>query len=153
MTAFQHALRFLKRRLLTERELTDRLAARAYSPADIEAAIGRLRDKGFLNDARLAEDRAATLVTRRHGRHSATRKLDAAGVDDDVVRRVVEKTFEPIDELAMAREILRKKSRSMAGLDDPTRYRRAFGVLLRKGYDEELIRTAIRDELDIDTDT
>jgi regulatory protein len=152
MTPLAHAMQFLKRRLLTEQELTQKLLARNYNPVDVAQVIAELKRKNLINDARLAEARARAIADRKHGRHNATRKLSDAGIDDASVVRAVEETFEPIDELSVARQLLKKKARSWSGLPEETRYRRATGLLLRKGYDNDVIRTAIRDELGIESD-
>ncbi len=152
MTPLRHALQFLKRRLLTKQELADKLLARSYSPAEVQAVIEQLEAKNILNDKRLAEDRAATLVARKNGRHNATRKLAAAGIRDETVRRAVEAAYDSADEASMIRQLLTKKLAGFEKLDGHTRYRRAFGLLLRKGFDEDAIRSGITEVLGIDAD-
>lgn len=152
MTAYEHAIRFLKRRLLSRQELAEKLLARNYAEADVLEAIEKLSRLGFLDDKRIAESRALDGVSRKRGRHDVRRKLDRAGVDETLSHDAVEETYAAADEPAMARELLRKRSAGWANLEPAAKYRRAVGLLLRRGFDDEIIRPAIADVLGIDSE-
>ena len=147
-----HALRFLKRQLLSTSELRIKLEKKGFESSEIDSVITDLTKKNFLNDARLAEDRSRIGVTRKLGRHQVKRKLDQAGIDSEVSRDAVESTYEYVDEASLARELLRKRLNSFSKLKPEAAYRRAVGLLLRRGYDDEIIRPAIAEVLGIDPD-
>jgi regulatory protein len=152
----QHALRFLKRRLLSKQELAKKLLDRHYQESEVLRIVELLAAKNILNDARLAEDRASAGVNRKAGRHQVARKLTEAGIDEAVTSRAVEGAFDTVDEAKVARQLLARKLPGMSRLPRIAQYRRAMGFLLRKGYDEEIARNAV-DELvgtadDIDSD-
>ncbi len=79
--AYLTALRILARRELSERQLRERLARRAMAADEIESAIGRLREQGAVDDARVAGAMARLeILTKRHGRRRAERQLQAPGL-------------------------------------------------------------------------
>jgi regulatory protein len=143
----QHALRFLKRKLLSRQELAEKLLARQYEEADVLRVLDLLTQKNILNDKRLADDRALVSAGRKVGRHNVTRKLDRAGIDESVAQRAVEGAYEVVDEAKAARELLDRKLHSMRGLPLITQHRRAFGFLLRRGYDEQIVHQVIEELL------
>jgi regulatory protein len=143
----QHAMRFLKRKLLSEHELAGKLLARDYAEAEVARTLDRLRAMGYLNDKRLAEDRALIGVNRKVGRHKVTRKLNAAGIDQTLAHDAVEDAYSTTDEARTAREILLAKKPQFDRVDRPTAHRRAFGLLMRRGFGEDETRLAINEVL------
>lgn len=143
MKCLAHAMRFLKRKLLSERELAEKLLARDYAEADIQATLEKLCAMGYLNDKRLAEDRALTGVNRKVGRHKVRRKLDAAGIDETLAHDAVEDAYAETDEAKTAREILLARKPQFDRVDLITARRRAFGLLMRRGFGEDETTRAI----------
>ena len=68
------------------------------------------------------------------------------GVADDVVKDAVGE-LTPDDELAAARELVRRRAPAMRGDDPARRTRRLAGMLARKGYSGAVAMRAIREEL------
>ncbi len=130
-------------------ELAERLARRNV-PDDV---AGRLLDRftevGLVDDEAFARSwvssRGAT-GGRRLARRALAQELRRKGVPDEVAREALD-DIDPADEEAAARELVRKKLRSMARLDDQTKARRLIGMLARKGYSSGLAMAAVRAEL------
>ena len=117
-------------------------------PEDVaEAVLDRFEDVSLVDD----EEFARQWVTTRHvGRGLARRALSyelrQRGVADDVVKDAVgELTAD--DELAAARELVRRRAPAMRGDDPARRTRRLAGMLARKGYSGAVAMRAIREEL------
>jgi SOS response regulatory protein OraA/RecX len=144
---YRDALTLLKRGLKTRLELARKLDAKGHSEADIEQTIARLEAVGFVNDARLADDRAQMAVGRAMGRHKVERKLADAGVDDAAVRASVDRAYDPVDEARMARELLQARLPQYRRVDAPTAHRRAIGFLLRRGFSEDITQAAVTEVL------
>jgi regulatory protein len=103
--AHEVALRALRHRDLSVRELEDRLRARGYGEAERDGAIEALVRTGLVDDARFAESRARALAARGGGdaliRHTLARAgiaaeaIDAAlvtvGSEADRARAIVER--------------------------------------------------------------
>ncbi len=96
-------------------------------------------------------------VENRHsGRGLARRalayELRQKGVADETVREAVDAVSSD-DELATARQLVRKKAASMTKDDPERRMRRLAGMLARKGYGSGVAYQAIREELaDLDAE-
>jgi len=102
---------------------------------------------GLIDDASFAE----MWVHSRHaygglGRRALDAELRRKGVDDAVAREAVAAVDSDAEE-ARARELIRKRIRTMSAADEATRVRRLVGVLARKGYSEGLAFRVVREEL------
>lgn len=106
------AAQALSARALTISELREKLKRRAAEPADIDIVLARLKESGYLNDARFAESYASW---RRDdggfGKTRVLRDLMARRVAPSVAREASEKAFEGADEIAMIEKFLKRKYR------------------------------------------
>jgi regulatory protein len=136
------AFRHLNRRDRTAAEMRRHLEGRGVEPATVEAALRELGDGGYVDDARYA---ARFVEDRRRldgwGAERIERRLRDHGVPREVIAGALDGTDRE-SELDGALAILRR--RFPAAGDDPDTRRRAYGVLLRKGYDPELAADALR---------
>ncbi|MBS1871014.1 MAG: RecX family transcriptional regulator [Actinobacteria bacterium] len=142
----QHALdlafRYLTRRDRTVLEMRRYLEGKRVEPCAIDAALARLEREDYLNDARFAgqfaEDKR---LLEEWGADRIERRLLALGVPPAIVRGAVAERGRD-GELEAARALLRRRFPALG--DDPRERNRAYGVLVRKGYDHELAWDAIR---------
>jgi regulatory protein len=142
----QHALdlafRYLGRRDRTALETRRYLEGKRVEPDAIDAALGQLREQGYLDDARFARQFAEDKrLLDEWGADRIERRLLALGVAAEVVRAAVE-ARDRGGELEAALELLRRRFPALG--DEPREQQRAFGVLVRKGYEVELAWDAIR---------
>jgi regulatory protein len=142
----QHALdlafRYLTRRDRTVLEMRRFLEGKRVEPSAIEAALEQLRREGYLDDARFAHQFADDKrLLEEWGADRIERRLLALGVPAALVRAAVAERDRG-GELDAASALLRRRFPALG--EDPRERRRAFGVLVRKGYDEELAWDAIR---------
>jgi SOS response regulatory protein OraA/RecX len=132
-TAQEAALRALRHRDLSVRELEERLRARGYAEAERDDAIETLVRTGVVDDARYAESRARQLAGRGAGdsliRHALARAGVEAAVADDALLTVA-------PEAERARIVVERR-----GLGPKTaRY------LLGKGFSDEVVANAVASE-------
>jgi regulatory protein len=142
----QHALdlafRYLNRRDRTELEMRRYLEGKRVEPETIAAALGELARGGWIDDARFAARFVEDKRSLEHwGAERIERRLLSCGIDRDVVREALGEGDRET-ELEGALAVLRRRFPAMH--DDPATRRRAYGVLLRKGYDPELAADAMR---------
>jgi regulatory protein len=91
---YEAAVRALARRARTEAELRRALARRAASAEAVETAMARLRDHGYLDDARVAESFTRFQKEVRHyGRLRVERELRARGVAAATAEAAVRRQF------------------------------------------------------------
>lgn len=140
--ALDLALRQLDRRDRTAAQLRCHLAGRGVEEPAIDAALHALVDQGLVDDARyarvFAEDRRAL---DGWGAERIERALLAAGVETELVAAALG-ARDAEAELDAAVALLRRRGRG-APADDRER-ERALGLLVRKGYELELARDAVR---------
>jgi regulatory protein len=125
------------------RDLARRLKQRGEPDAHIASAIARLTEAGLLDDASYARQVARSRVSGRgDSRRRVSQVLQQKGVSRDVVDEAVAEVFadESVDEEGLAESAARKKLRSLGGEDLPTRRRRLYGYLARRGHDSDVIR-------------
>lgn len=131
--AAAYALRALNRRDLSEGELRDRLSRRGVPGPVIERVIGLCREYGYLDDARLAQGLVRSRSGRR-GRFAVQRELRRRGVSAAAAGAALS-GLTPDREREAARELLLERLPRLAG---PGARRKAFGLLVRRGYGTEI---------------
>jgi regulatory protein len=89
-TAVDTALRALRYRDLSVRELDERLRAKGFGESERDEAVATLERTGLLDDARFAEARARSLAARGAGDRAIRHALEAAGVPRETVDDAVE---------------------------------------------------------------
>lgn len=127
-------------------ELSDKLAARDVPDDVADRLLDRFTEVGLVDDEAFAR---AWVESRQSGKGLARRALASElrrkGIDDELARGVLAEV-DPAVEEESARILVRRRLRSMAGLDDATRTRRLVGLLARKGYGAGLAYAVVRDE-------
>ncbi|MGW4116504.1 regulatory protein RecX [Actinosynnema sp. NPDC004786] len=137
----------LTARARTRVELKDALLRKGIGEQTAELVLAKFDRAGLIDDAAFAE----VWVRSRHtyqglGRRALAQELRRKGVAEEVAAEAVAAVDDEAEELR-ARDLVRKKLRTMAGLDDTTRIRRLVAALARKGYSEGLAYRVVRDEL------
>jgi regulatory protein len=140
--ALDLAYRFLGRRDRTVLEVRRHLEGKRVDPAAIDAAVAELETHGYLDDARyarrFAEDRREL---DDWGADRIARRLHAVGVASDAIAAALGQR-DAEDEREAAVALLHRRFPEAPASDRDRE--RAFGVLLRKGFDPDLAYDAIR---------
>jgi regulatory protein len=143
--AYVTALRLLARRELSEAQVRTRLARREFETDAIDAAVARLQEERALDDRRTALACARTeAYVKRHGRLRALRTVEALGIDPALARTAVTEAFREVDEDAVIQQVLERRLRSGASLDDPATLRRLHRYLLAQGFEAGTVTVALR---------
>ena len=141
------ALRILNYRFNSERELRRKLTSKDFDDDAIDAAIARLREEKWLDDARFAEAFVRTRMRKRIGRLRIRRELIAAGVDDETAAAALRGNRDDDGEREAALALARKRAARL-DLSTPQDRNKLTAYLLKQGYDMALIREVIRATLD-----
>jgi len=153
---YEYARGALGRRMRTVAELKRLLRGRVdadgeYGKTLIELVVRRLKDNGYLNDAKYA---AAYSAFRRdnekYGRRRVITDLKVKGVIGEVLEKAVNDSFAGVDEERQAREYLHRKR--LKKPNDQKQAARIFRQLIRAGFGSKTIFKILRN-WDVDDET
>jgi len=153
---YQYAVGALARRMRSVAELKRLLRPRVeaeteYGQTLVELVIRRLKDQGYLNDARYA---AAYSSFRRDnekfGRRRVITDLKAKGVHGEVIEKAVDAAYDEVTDEQQARQYLRRKR--LAKPKDQKQAARIFRQLMRAGFAAKTIFTILK-KWDVDDET
>jgi regulatory protein len=106
------ALRALSGRAYSSVELRDKLRRRAQTDEDVDAVLMKLKESGYLDDRRFAENYAAArLQNQGLGKQRVLRDLRQRRVAPKLAEQATEKTYQQTDEANLIEEFLRRKFR------------------------------------------
>lgn len=144
------ALRALTRRAHSTFELRVYLQRRADESAAVRRVLARLKQEKLLDDSRYALDFArARATSRRQGARRITQELRKRGVPDRSIEAAIAQVFADLDEAAIVRKVIERRTRSARGrLDarafDAKKTASLYRTLVRAGFDHSVIQRELR---------
>jgi regulatory protein len=146
-------LRQLTAAARTRAQLAEALDRRGVPPEVAHTLLDRFEEVDLVDDEQFSRMWVRSRHTgRRLSKRALTHELRARGVADDTIREAVDEITAD-DELAAARELVRRRLPGMRGDDPQRRIRRLAGMLARKGYGPGIARQAISEELAADPES
>ena len=107
-----YAARTLAGRAQTISEMREKLKRRAARPEEVEEALTRMKQAGYLNDKRLADSLANwRRESEGLGKARVERDLMARRVAPAVAKQATDAAYRDVDELAMIQRFLERKYR------------------------------------------
>ena len=140
LTATQRALGLLVRREHSRKELSRKLVARGVESEEAQAAIDKLSEAGWQDDARFAELLVRSRAASGHGPVHVRAELRTHGLDSDAVAAAMD-GFDG-DWNAIARDLVRRRFDAKA-IKTLAGQRKAADLLLRRGFAMEQVRAAL----------
>lgn len=153
---YEYAVGALGRRARSVAELKRLLRNRVEAETEIgktlvELVIVRLKDRGYLNDAKYA---AAYSSFRRDnekfGRQRVITDLKIKGVHGDVIEKAIASVYDEVNEEKLARDYLRRKR--LQKPKDQKQAARVFRQLMRAGFASKTIFTILK-KWEVDDET
>jgi regulatory protein len=139
------ALRMLARRPYSIAEMRKALERKCPESAQVAAAITRLRELGYLDDRKFAEQYAYSLARNRaFGPHRLRRELKAKLVNYQEIEPAVERVYQETPAHALLEQALAKKLRTLRLPLTRTRFHSHCQSLLRLGFNAGDIIKAVR---------
>jgi len=146
-TPLAFALNLLSRRDHSEAELRRKLAPKGFSAEEMDTAMGRLRDAGYLNDKRFARSFAESSI--RNGRGYGFRlrlELSRRGIQEEIIEETLASLGAEYEEIATLSELMARK---FEGFDphqaDARQKRRVISYFQRRGFSLAAIVRVFRD--------
>ena len=147
-TAFDKALTHISATQKTEKQVRDFLQGKGYLPAVVDYAVEKLRSYNFLNDGQYAESYVES-ISKRKGSKLIRMELRSKGVSETEIDAALDAL--PVErEIETAKGILEKYMRGK--VCDKTTLQKACRYLLGKGYDYEVVKSALTEFGDCDDD-
>ena len=155
LATYDRALNLLAVQARSSRDLRRRLIQKGEPEALVEKALARLTTVGLLDDAQFARQLARSKAlgqgaSKRRVQQEMFKRGVAREVADEAITEVFEE--EQVDETENAEAAARKKLRTLGGVDAPTRRRRLYGFLARRGYAPDAIRETLEKVLGEEVD-
>jgi regulatory protein len=153
---YEYAVGALGRRMRSVAELKRLLRPRVeadteYGKTLVELVIRRLKDQGYLNDARYAAAYSSFRKdNEKFGRRRVITDLKIKGVHAEVIEKAIESVYEDVNDEHQARAYLKRKR--LVKPKDKKQSARIFRQLMRAGFGAKTI-FAILKQWDVDDDT
>jgi regulatory protein len=145
---YEYAVGALGRRMRSVAELKRLLRQRVDAATEIgqtlvELVIRKLKDQGYLNDAKYAATYSAfRRDNEKFGRRRVSTDLKMKGVHSEVLEKALDSVFGEVDEEKQAREYLQRKR--VKKPKDQKQAARVFRQLMRAGFGAKTIFIILR---------
>ena len=131
----EYLLRLLSRRIYSRYEMSGKLKNKGYPENIIADLIFWLEDNNYINDELFAEMWAQfRLQNKPIGRYKLNQELRIKGVKQDIIQKVIDKTYKEIDELTLARNLIKEKIISSEIKNIRVDPKKIYNLLLRRGF-------------------
>ena len=145
LRAKEAAMTFLGHRARTEAEIRRKLERKGFTVDIVAAVLARLRELGYVDDARFARDFVRDRFNHRgYGPERLRVALRQAGVDSGLIEETLSGWVDKDRLFDAALSLAEKKWRKVASEPDAMRRRRKlYNYLLRRGYATETVREVV----------
>jgi regulatory protein len=143
---FQRAAKLLAAKQRSVEELREKLSTtRGATKAMVDEAIERLREYGYLDDAKFAQSYASLRLRERPiGRRRLQRDLWLKKVDKQTVESALDEVFESTPEDDLIERAIAKRMRLRGKPKTREEAKKLFDHLLRQGFEFELVSERVR---------
>jgi regulatory protein len=140
LDAVEAALRLLAMQQRSEKDLRDRLRRRGLRQAAVDAAVTRMQELGYLNDAAYARSYVeARQASTPRSRRALSFELSRHGVDRELASEVTSELSDP----DAAYDAAQRRLRALRGVDRQTFARRLGNFLASRGFSYGTARLTI----------
>lgn len=136
--ALEYAGKALSYRMLSEKQLFDKIVNKGFSEESAAYAVDMFKKYGGVNDDEYSESLIRTYKAKGYGKRRIAQKLRESGIDRDMSDEKLE-DFEP-DYTKMQKYIA---SKIKAENPDRQTVKKVFDGLLRKGFSYEQVKEAL----------
>jgi regulatory protein len=145
---FEYAVKCLGVRAYSSGDLKSKLQMRAASPLDVDPAIARLKEIGYLNDRSFAESYASARVANEgFGRIRVLNDLRSRRVSGTLAEEAVEQALEGRSEAELIDAYIERRMPSVAAggrIEDERKLASAYRRLRRAGFTTGPILSALK---------
>ncbi|MBU4350244.1 recombination regulator RecX [bacterium] len=137
----EYLLRLLSRRIYSRYEISGKLKNKGYPEKNIAELIIWLEDNNYINDELFAEMWAQfRLQNKPIGRYKLNQELRTKGIKQDIIQKVIDKTYKEMDELSLAHNLIKEKIVASEIKNIRIDPKKIYNFLLRRGFSTEISR-------------
>src|SRR5215472_17284268 len=142
---YDAAIKILMRRAHSVHEMKRALERRCEDASLVKNVMARLKQNGYIDDARYAAQFARHRTEgRKQGKFRVARDLRARGVPDRHIEAALDEVAKTTDEAALVRQHIERKLRSFRGEIDDKKLASLYRSLLRYGFSADTIRRQLK---------
>jgi regulatory protein len=148
ITPKDYALRLLSARSYTEKGLERKMRQKGYNIEDITEVVSWCREQRFVNDREYALSfiRSRDILKPR-GQRVLRLELIKKGVPVSIIDDTLTAVFDDRDERQLATDVLSRKLPSWRTLNRETKWRRAYSLLARRGFNHNIICEVLNEQI------
>ena len=144
------ALNLLSYRSRSEKEISEKLKKKGFSPENIEEVIADLKRVNLLDDYEFACQWIKNrLKNRPRGLTLLSQELLKKGIKREIIDEASEEFYPEDQEVEIASELIRKREKRYKGLDKKIARKRMSGFLLRRGFSYEVVKEVLEEFADL----
>lgn len=137
---YESAVKALARRARSAAEIRLLLEKKKAGKKQIEAVLKRLRENGYLDDARFARYFASTrLENDLQGKARVRRDLQSRGLKEELAQGAIRQAYQGVDEAELLRRYIKRKVSLSRPLSKPSAVASLYRRLLRAGFASDTI--------------
>ncbi len=134
------ALELLGRRLHSRRELKIKLDKKDYPEEQIKKTLDELEQKGYLDNLEFARELVKLRQERSpKGSIYLKKELYQKGIPEEIIEKVITEEYPLAREIEIAEIVLKKKAKSLRGLDFKEKREKLKQFLIQRGFQFEVI--------------
>lgn len=137
------ALRLIKFRPRSEKELKDKLERKGYLLDAVNDALAYCRKHHFIDDKLFARAWAQERVKKPFGLNRISYELHAKGVNKEIIDHVIQEAKQEYREEEIICDIVKNKWKKYQDIEPEKAKARLFGFLSRRGFSRDLIVEAL----------
>ncbi|MBC8388445.1 MAG: regulatory protein RecX [Actinobacteria bacterium] len=142
-----YLLRLLSRRIYSKYEISRKLNNKGYPEKIIANLIFWLENNDYINDELFASMWAQSrLQNKPIGRYKLNQELRTKGIQQDIIQKVIDKTYKEMDELTLAHNLIKEKIVASEIKNIRIDPKKIYNFLLRRGFSRGISKR-IYDEL------
>ena len=150
----KYLLMLLSRRLYSRYEISGKLKNKEYPEKIITELIFWLENNNYINDKLFAEMWAQfRLQNKPIGRYKLNQELRTKGIKQDIIQKVIDKTYKEMDELTLAHNLIKEKIVASEIKNIRINPKKIYNFLLRRGFSTEISRNIYHELNNKDTAT
>ncbi len=141
------SFRLIKFRARSEKEIRDKLKEKGYEASVINEAVEYLTRSKFLDDSLFARLWVESRIKRSIGPKRLEVELKKKGISEATIDKTLSNILKEYDEEGVIAQIIEHKLKKMSGLEPEKKKARLYGLLLRRGFPQGKIYSALQEKI------